>query len=178
MIALVTGANNSGKSAFAQTLIERLSQGGPLIYIATMRPYGEEGLSRVKRHKLAREGLGYTTLELPESLAGAAILGDAIPRDAGVLLEDVSNLLANRMFRLGEKDCAGAVFSEIRALAAWCRHLVIVTISGATLAGQHDEETAAYIAALLDVNDRLLALSDVAMETQEGKPRIRKGELP
>lgn len=173
MTALVMGENNSGKSAFAEGLIERLHASGPLVYIATMLPYGEEGLARIGRHRAMRKGKGYATLELPETLAGAPI-----PADAGVLLEDASNLLANRMFRLGGEDCAGAVLAEIQGLAAQCRHLVIVTISGQTLSGEYDGETAKYIAALRHINNSLLAACELTVEMRGGEPIIRKGELP
>ena len=56
--------------------------------------------------------------------AGAA----AVERDGVVLLEDVSNLLANAMFERGGDEAS--VYADIEALCSRCRLLVAVTITG------------------------------------------------
>jgi adenosylcobinamide kinase/adenosylcobinamide-phosphate guanylyltransferase len=90
MMILIAGANSSGKSAFAEDLAVRIAD-GPLYYIATMVPHGPEGAARVARHLTRRAGRGFITIESPGAVLPA--------RDADtVLLEDVSNLLADAMF--------------------------------------------------------------------------------
>ncbi|MDO5132962.1 MAG: bifunctional adenosylcobinamide kinase/adenosylcobinamide-phosphate guanylyltransferase [Eubacteriales bacterium] len=64
-----------------------------LVYLATMEPFGEEGHARIARHRAQRETLSFTTLECYTDLAEAPV-----PAGADVLLEDLSNLLANEMF--------------------------------------------------------------------------------
>ena len=91
MLTLVTGGSGSGKSAFAESLAGRLD--GDRFYLATMEVFGEESRARVRRHRAQRAALGFTTIECPTGL-----LKLQLPQNAIVLLEDLSNLLANEMF--------------------------------------------------------------------------------
>ncbi len=166
MLILVTGENGSGKSVYAEKLACRA--GGARCYIATMIPHGAEGAARVKKHLRQREGMGFLTLELPYVVGEAAI-----PPDAAVLLEDVSNLLGNRMFERG--GTASEVIADIIALQKRCRILVAVTISGLD-ASAYDEETRAYIEALNVLNAALFSLADTVVEMRNGVPQLKKGE--
>ena len=60
------GGSACGKSGWAEDLACRL--GGPLIYLATMEPWGQEGAERIARHRKARVGKGFSTLEQPRHL--------------------------------------------------------------------------------------------------------------
>jgi len=160
------GKNGSGKSAFAEKLAIRLRK--KRYYIATMLPYGEEGTSRVKKHKAQRAGMGFITLELPYAV------GDAdIPRDAAVLLEDVSNLLSNAMF---DRDAIGTqVLEDITMLCRRAHCVIAVTVSEFD-DGDYSEETLEYIRALKRLNRRLENLADAVIEMRDGMPVFRKGE--
>ena len=46
-IHLITGGSGSGKSAWGESWIAGEAKGRPLIYIATMRPGGEEAKRRI-----------------------------------------------------------------------------------------------------------------------------------
>ena len=166
MLILITGENGSGKSAYAESLACRA--GGARCYIATMIPHGAEGAARVKKHLRQREGLGFLTLELPY------VVGDAaIPPDAAVLIEDVSNLLGNRVF--GGGGTAPEVLADIMALQKRCRVLVAVTIGGLD-ASAYDGETRVYIEALNTLNAALFGLADTVVEMRNGVPQLKKGE--
>jgi adenosylcobinamide kinase/adenosylcobinamide-phosphate guanylyltransferase len=159
------GKNGSGKSAFAEELAVKLGENR--YYIATMRPYGAEGASRVQKHIARRAGMGFTTLEAPLSV------GDArIPSDAAALLEDVSNLLSNAMFEQGASETA--VLADIKTLCRRAGCVIAVTISEFD-DGCCDEETLRYIGALERLNNRLAALADAVIEMREGRPSFRKG---
>jgi adenosylcobinamide kinase/adenosylcobinamide-phosphate guanylyltransferase len=149
MTVLVLGPNNSGKSAYAEKLAVSLAN-GPLCYIATMIPYGEEGRARVEKHRKQREGLGFVTLERPTRVAGIPL-----PADATVLLEDVSNLLGNALHGGG-----GDVFGDIAALCEKSRNTVLVSIGGLEPRPEHDDETKGYIAALNRLNGLLADFAD------------------
>ena len=118
MVVLVTGGSGSGKSAFAEEYLMRLStQAETKYYIATMRPFGEESLARIRRHQRLRAGKGFTTIEQSRDLTKAAQRiakpsnqfqeeavtinrpENSVPfiRDTA-LLECMSNLVANEMF--------------------------------------------------------------------------------
>lgn len=168
MLILVTGANGSGKSRCAEGIAARFS--GKKWYAATMVPYGAEGLARVDKHRRQREGLGFVTVECPSSL-------DVVPAGLGdlVLLEDVSNLLANAMFAASE-GVISAPEEQIAALERRCTLLIAVTIGG--LEGGDNEETRRYIRELNALNARLAGRAEVVIELRDGTPRVLKGDCP
>ncbi len=167
-LILIAGPNDSGKSAFAEDLIAR-SQ-GERYYIATMIPKTEENRVRIRRHRQRRAGLGFHTLEVPGRLSGLSL-----SPGAAVLLEDVSNLLANVQFN--EHGSADAVFEDILCLAGRCEMLAAVTISGLEPEAYTDAETAGYVAGLRRLNGRLLEAADAAVEMENGVPRTVKGDI-
>ena len=57
MLHVITGGSGSGKSAYAEGLVQKTGP-GRRIYIATMIPYGEEGRQRVLRHRRVLHGPG------------------------------------------------------------------------------------------------------------------------
>lgn len=166
MLTLIIGENGSGKSVYAESLVCRA--GGVRYYIATMIPHGTEGTTRVKKHLHQRESMGFITLELPFSI------GDAdVPPDAAVLLEDVSNLLGNRIF--GRGSTVAEVLADITALHERCRTLVAVTIGGLD-ALSYEGETRVYIEELNALNVALFGLADTVVEMRNGIPQLKKGD--
>ena len=164
-LVLISGENGSGKSAFAESAAAGCA--GGRYYIAAMLPQSEDDRARIARHRRQRRGLGFRTLELPYRIGGARV-------DSGgtVLLEDVSNLLANVMFGRGgtEKD----VFDDIRELLGRCRLLLAVTIAGLSPQG-YEPQTAAYINALARLNAMLADIADAAVTMRGGEPFFTKG---
>ncbi len=74
MLVLVIGGGGSGKSAYAEALACRLSpqnKQGKRYYLATMEVYGEEGRKRVAKHRRAREGKNFITIEQKRNLTEA-----------------------------------------------------------------------------------------------------------
>ena len=120
-LIMISGANGSGKSRYAERIVARTT--GERYYIATMRPCSEENLQRIEKHREQRKDLQFTTLECPYQVGAAEV-----ERDGVVLLEDVSNLLANAMFERGGDEAS--VYADIEALCSRCRLLVAVTITG------------------------------------------------
>ena len=165
MLVLISGPNSSGKSLFAEGLISRA--GSERFYIATMVPRTEDNRRRIEKHRAQRQGLNFTTLELPYEVGSAPVT----PGSA-VLLEDVSNLMANAFFDRGWG--ADDILRDILALSRRCSLLVAVTISGLNADG-YDGETADYISALTSLNQALLREADLAAEMRAGKPDYRKG---
>ena len=164
MFYLILGPNNSGKSAYAEQIIEILG-GDRRYYIATMIPYGEEGKARVEKHLRMREHLGMITVEDPylekigEALAQAKTDGDNVEVcEADVLLEDLSNLVANRLFEKGQESC-DIILQDLLALQKKVKNLVIVSIAGIVAEG-FDEETTNYVNQLNALNHQLENLAD------------------
>lgn len=72
--------------------------------------------------------------------------------DTTILLEDVSNLLANLTFDTQDKDPVSTALDRIHHLERSCRHLIAVTIGGLEPGLGQDAETVDYIAALNRLN--------------------------
>ena len=123
MLTLVTGGSGSGKSAFAEDRV--LSFGdAQRIYIATMHPFDEESHKRIQRHQKMRAGKGFETVECYTGLKNVKL-----PAGCVVLLECMSNLVANEMFEeQGAHDrTVSEVTKGIENLLEQAAHVVIVT---------------------------------------------------
>ena len=81
MIKVVTGAGASGKSSFAESLLEQ-SEAKRKIYAATMIVWDDECRARVKKHRQMREKKGFETAERPVDLGELFV-----PEDGAVLVE-------------------------------------------------------------------------------------------
>ena len=93
MMILVTGGSGSGKSAFAEDQVVSFGE-AERVYIATMFPFDEESKKRVQRHRNMRSGKGFETIECYTDLAQVRV-----SKGSTVLLECMSNLVANEMFQ-------------------------------------------------------------------------------
>ena len=92
-VTLVLGGARSGKSRFAESLVE--SHDGSHAYIATAHAGDAEMAERIRRHR-ARRGVGWTNIEEPLDLPGAVL---SATRDGAAVLADcltlwLSNLMA------------------------------------------------------------------------------------
>ena len=128
MMILINGGSSSGKSAFAETLIveqakkeevmaeaagkscaaapENGSAPSAIFYLATMIAWDEECRERIQKHRKMREKKNFMTIECPVDLSKAEV-----PAGSRCLLECVSNLAANEMYR---RD-----MERIRRMARW-----------------------------------------------------------
>lgn len=172
MFFVVTGGSGSGKSAFAESLVERL--GGSLrIYLATMMCFDEEGKKRIERHRRMRKDKGFATREQYVSI------GDApIPEGAVVLLECMSNLVANEMFdeNGSKEDCVAAVTEGISQILQRAGHLIVVTNEIFSDGVLYDQETVRYQQFLGEINRRMAAMADGVFEVVYGIPLCLKGQ--
>ena len=166
-LVLISGSNNSGKSIYAEQLIAKTT--GDHYYIATMRPCTEDNHRRIEKHRAQRQGLGFDTIESPYRVGNAPVSSGGV-----VLLEDVSNLLANTVFEKGGDP--DLVFQDICALNDRCKVLVAVTITGLKDDG-YDAETVAYINGLNEINQKLFDKASVVIFMQEGIPVYQKGDI-
>lgn len=178
MIYLITGGSGSGKSEYAENLVMRIPC-SRRYYLATMAVYGKEGRAKVKRHHMLRRGKGFLTLECERDVARAFTVPEP---DSAVLLECVSNLAANEMFRPDREkplivpELAGKITGDIKDLSSFVGHLVIVTNEVASDGGIYDEETMAYIRLMGLLGRNLADLADQVAEVVYTIPVIWKNE--
>ena len=172
MLTLVIGENNSGKSRWAEQYAAA-NREGRLVYLPTMIAADEPSLERIARHRRQRRGLGFITLELPLNLCQAEI-----EPDDTVLVEDISNLLANQLFAHQTAANTPAVPAQLQNLCGRCGQVIAVTIGGLQPSREYDAATNAYIAALNQLNAELADCAELVVEMAAGRPLVRKGAIP
>ena len=170
MMILVTGGSGSGKSVFAEDCIVFFGN-ARRIYIATMYPFDEESKKRVKRHQAMRQGKGFDTLECYIGLARAAI-----PEGSTVLLECMSNLVANEMFQENgaHENTVEAVTGGVGFLQKQTKNLVIVTNEIFSEATEYQGDTKLYQEYLGMINQKLEDMADEVVEVVYGIPVYHK----
>lgn len=179
MLILVTGGSASGKSEYAEQRITMLhKQENSLLYLATMQPYGEEGAARVEKHRKQRAQRRFDTMEWYQNLQEAPI-----PEHSDILLECMSNLAANEMFReeisperipVHIAECKTRILDGVAHLLNVCDNLVIVTNEVFSDTLSYDAFTLAYIRLLGHINAALAQMADEVVEVVYGIPVIHK----
>ena len=166
MITLVYGGSGSGKSAFSEDLVCKTDFPNRY-YLATMRSFDEETKNRIARHRSLREGKNFITIECPTDIVNAII-----ERDSIVLLECMSNLVANEMFSGKEVksfyQCADKIVEDVISLSKKTASLVIVSNNIFEDGISYDEGTKEYMRALGLINKRLGELSDEVYDVVVG----------
>ena len=170
MLTLVTGGSGSGKSAFAEDRV--LSFGdAQRIYIATMHPFDAESHKRIERHQKMRAGKGFETVECYTGLKNVKL-----PAGCVVLLECMSNLVANEMFEeQGAHDrTVSEVTKGIENLLEQAAHVVIVTNEIFSDAVVFDEDMDSYLEYLGKINQAAAQRADEVVEVIYGIPVFHK----
>ena len=170
MMTVVTGGSGSGKSAFAE---DKIVSFGPAkrIYIATMHPYDEESHKRVARHQKMRAGKGFETVECYTGLKNLDF-----PENAVVLLECMSNLVANEMYDpsgAGE-NAEESILAGIHKLQKVRDDLVVVTNEVFSDSMTDNPEMEEYLKLLGKLNLRMGERADLVTEVVYGIPVERK----
>lgn len=162
-LKVILGPNGSGKSLYAEDLA--VSSGSKRLYIATMVPQNQENRQRIEKHRQQRRGKDFITIEEPLCMSCVPVSGDNV-----ILLEDVSNLVANRIFGT-HPGTYKPVLEDILTLAGRCKTLIAVSISGMK-AEEYDGETAEYIRTLNELNAQLIRHASLAVEMRDGLPAV------
>ena len=170
MLELVTGGSGSGKSAYAESRICEYNRQAPkpLFYIATMFPYGEETEKKIERHRILRKGKGFETLEWYTGLKQH--LEDGSLKGADVLLECMSNLVANEMYMESGAGCHAdqAILEGIQELNQQCANLVIVTNEVFSESVPDSPEMKEYKRILGKINREIATMADQVTEVIYG----------
>lgn len=170
MFTLIIGGAASGKSEYAEALVQRLA--GPRVYIATMQPFDDECRARIAKHQARRASMGFTTLECYTNLAGAVV-----PEQANILLECMSNLVANELYS-PEGQGADNILRGMDLLLPSCRNLTVVTNEVFSGGQDYAGDTLEYLRLLARVNRNLARQADHVVEIVCGLPNPLKGGLP
>lgn len=170
MITLITGGSGSGKSAYAE---KKITEFGDLnrIYIATMYPYDRESYKRIERHQKMRAEKNFTTIECYTGLKNLEI-----PENSCVLLECMSNLVANEMFQEegAKENTVGEVMEGILNLNQQAKQLVIVTNEVFSDGIEYDEVTKTYQQYIGQINQKVASVAANVTEVVYGIPICQK----
>lgn len=165
---LIMGGSASGKSAFGeQAALETGAQ--TRYYLATMHPWGKEGKERVIRHRKQRAGKGFHTIEVYHHLENV-LLRSGEKEGRVVLLECMSNLVANEQFEIGgtDKEILQRVQKGIRHLQSCAEYMIVITNEVFSDGNRYDEQTRRYLALLGQVNQDLASMADQVTEVVYG----------
>ena len=184
MFHVVTGGSGSGKSAYAEEqicMLKKKTNSRHLYYIATMVPYGKETEQKILRHRKMRNGKGFETLECFTDLkkmvqTEPGFRADAAEEGICVLLECMSNLVANEMFEeQGAHDrTVSEVTKGIENLLGQAAHVVIVTNEIFSDAVVFDGDMDSYLEYLGKINQAAAQRADEVVEVVYGIPVFHK----
>lgn len=172
MMILLTGGSGCGKSTYAESLCLKFPL--PRYYVATMRPYGEESLKKIARHREMRAKKGFETIERQTDVGGIVL-----PERGTALLECMCNLSANEMFDEAGNECDPyeKIMDGVAHLAMQAENLIVVTNDVGADGEDYDESTQRYIRLLGKLNAALAMQADHVYELVCGIPIVRKGAL-
>lgn len=173
MVYFVTGGSGSGKSAYAEDILSSL-QTKHKVYIATMHAKDAEAKQKVLRHKKLRANKNFHTLEVPKNIHTIDVT-----KEESVLLECLSNLVANEMF-----DCDGAKKNCIPHIEMGIDHIIqqandVIVVGNEVFSDIKikDVYTNAYQKALAKVTRYIIEQSDIVIELVYGIPVVWKGQI-
>jgi adenosylcobinamide kinase/adenosylcobinamide-phosphate guanylyltransferase len=169
-LTIVLGGAASGKSAYAETLIE--STGKSKTYLATAQAFDAEMGAKIDRHKTLR-GNGWKTIETPLDVGPA--LSARTSREA-VLLDCATMWLSNQL--MAGADIAPVQTAFLNGLSSCPAPVVIVSnevghgiVPDNALARQFREAQGR-------LNIALAAQADLVVLVVAGLPLALKGHLP
>ncbi len=174
MVAVIIGGSGSGKSEYAESMAVGYEE-TQLVYIATMMPFDKESIKRVERHQKMRQEKHFTTKECYTDLENVIIS----PKTT-VLLECMSNLVANEMFSdtgiyasaFNDKNPLVSVKLGIESLISQADNLIIVSNNVFEDGNQYDSETMEYLKILGEINQWISSIADQVIEVVHGIPII------
>lgn len=190
MLHLVTGGSGSGKSEYGENWLTQKNDGqtrtslreAPFLYIATMEPFGEEAKKRIRRHRKMRAFKGFHTVECYRNLSQLNISCIEKKIYAGVLLECMSNLVANELYlpdssMRKEEEVVESVIMGVENLKRQTDAFVIVTNEVTSDGIQYSPETRIYQQLLGRINQALAGQADLVTEVVYGIPVRIKGRI-
>ena len=168
MHVFISGGCKNGKSTFALRTAMELAPEAARYYVATMLPHDAEDEERIRRHRIAREGLCFETIERGLCLADIPELSRP---GAVFVLDSVTAFLENAMFPNGGRAEPGAAEACARELFLFLdRAANAVVISDYIYSNSYcaSESTRAYMRALARLDALLAARCERVVEICAG----------
>lgn len=171
MKIIVSGGAKNGKSTFAENLIEELKGEDELFYLATMIPHDEEDLERIRRHKEERKDKGFNTIECGENLSSLKL-----QYDGAYLLDSITALLSNEMFKDGEVNIEAGkkVLKDLIEVSNKVKNIVFVSDYIYSDANVYDNYSEKYRENLAYIDRGLAKICDKVYEVSFGNVKEHK----
>lgn len=174
MKIFISGGCKNGKSYYAQNLAKAQSVYS-LYYIAAMKPVNAEDDERIRRHRLDREGWGFTTVEQAVNIED--ILDKCDP-GGSFLLDSLTALLANEMFPsdgIVNELAAKKIIKGLEGLTNNIKDIVMVSDYIYSDASLYDPLTEKFRRSLAETDRRAASICDVVLEITYTNVIIHKG---
>ena len=162
---LVLGGAASGKSAFAEGLLDGVS---PRVYIATAQAFDGEMTDKIAQHKTRRGG-DWHTIESPRGLAKAI---ENAPQDA-VLVDCMTMWLANIM----DTDMDGEIAAFLHVFETSEKRLILVSNETGLGIVPDSPDVRRFRQSQGELNQALAARADCVIQVIAGLPLILKGQI-
>ncbi len=173
----ISGGCKNGKSFYAQQIAQKMAheKGLPLYYLATMIPVDDEDRARIRRHLDERDGWGFETIEqginICDCLSGKTVSGQDIDPNGVFLLDSVTALLMNEMFKMdGSFDgfAPERLATELVEFARNTGNTVFVSDYIYSDASQYGDLTEEYRKGLAHLDKTLAKVCDQVIEVTYG----------
>jgi len=173
----ISGGCKNGKSYYAQQVARDMAEaaGLPLYYLATMIPTDEEDRARIRRHLSEREGWGFETVEqglnICDCLSGTTVEGTAVNPKGVFLLDSVTALLQNEMFKADgtiDLKAADRLEKELTDFASKTGNTVFVSDYIYSDAFVYEDLTEEYRRGLAQLDKCLAKICDQVVEVAYG----------
>ena len=169
-VTLILGGARSGKSTFAQSLVEAR---GPGLYLATAEVRDDEMADRVRAHRKGR-GDSWTTLEEPLDLVGA-LRTHASP-DRPILVECLTLWLSN-LFG-ARRDVEAETRALVKALPLLGGPVILVSNEVGLGIVPENQLARAFRDAAGRLNQAVAGVADRVVFVAAGLPLTLKGDAP
>ncbi|MEP2030831.1 MAG: bifunctional adenosylcobinamide kinase/adenosylcobinamide-phosphate guanylyltransferase [Paracoccaceae bacterium] len=169
-LALVLGGAASGKSTYAEGLVQSYSLSKT--YIATARVLDAETDAKVQKHKVDR-GHDWTTIEEPVDLPAALA---KVPARDSALIDCATMWLTNNM--LDGNDIVEAQAGFLKAMSSCPAPIVIVSNEVGHGIVPTNQLARQFREAQGRLNAGLAGAADLVVFVTAGLPQVLKGNLP
>jgi adenosylcobinamide kinase/adenosylcobinamide-phosphate guanylyltransferase len=169
-LTLVTGGASSGKSRFAERLVNR--SGRKKLYVATAQAFDVEMQTKIARHRADRDEL-WRTVEAPLDLGPVL---EAVWSDEVVLIDCMTMWLNNHM--LAEHDVTEASDALVASLDGLKSPAVLVTNEVGSGVVPANELARRFAQEQGRLNQRIARRANLVVAVMSGLPLALKGVIP
>ena len=166
---LVLGGAASGKSAFAEGLLDGVS---PRVYIATAQAFDGEMTDKIAEHK-TRRGADWHTIESPRGLAKAIENAPPNAPKGGILVDCVTMWLANIM----DTDMDAEIAALLHVFETSEKRLILVSNETGLGIVPDSPDTRRFRQSQGELNQALAARADCVIQVIAGLPLFLKGQI-